>query len=801
MLTCDHNSPRSLQSQRIDADLVVVGGGMAGFCAAITAAREGIDVVLVQDRPVLGGNASSEVRLWILGATSHMGNNNRWAREGGVIDEVLVENIYRNPEGNSVIFDTILLEKAALQPRLKLLLNTAVHDLQQDDQRRIQSARAFCSQNSTQYDLRAPLFCDASGDGIVGFLAGAAFRIGAESRAEFGELLAPVEEHRNLLGHSIYFYTRDTGRPVRFTAPSYALDDITKIPHYRSFNTNEHGCQLWWIEYGGSRDTVHDTEEIKWELWKVVYGVWNHIKNSGEFPKAETLTLEWVGQIPGKRESRRFEGEYMLVQQDIVDQRTHYDAVSYGGWAIDLHPVDAIYSAESPCTQWHAKGVYQIPYRTMISPNVPNLFLAGRIISASHIAFGSTRVMATCAHNAQVVGAAAALCRRRELLPADVALPDRIGALQSRLLRRGQFIPGIDRHDPNDLAQRAHLSASSEYQLQELRPAGDPVALTDSRGMLLPVAAGPMPSITLQVETEIDTDLVVELRTSSSLGGFTPDVLLQRQSTQLRTAATAAQSAAGDATGVRSAAATRDGGGAVVMQRATPAGGKRARSSPQKLTINFQVNITVPSYVMICLQANPNVTVRQTDQRITGVLVLAQRHNKHVAKGSRQDPPVGIGIDQFEFWTPERRPQGRNLAITAEPSIARFGPKNVTNGIARPTTQPNAWVAADGDPQPTLELRWDEPQVIRQIEISFDTDFDYAMESVLLGHAERVMPFCVRNYRIRGAGDQLLVERRDNYQTRNIVQLDPPVTTDVLKIEADAPSDNIPAAIFEVRCY
>ena len=226
-------------------------------------------------------------------------------------------------------------------------------------------------------------------------MSGAAFRMGAESTGEFGEKLAPSHEYGELLGHSLYFYSKDTGRPVKFVPPSFALDDITQIPRYRSFNSREYGCRLWWIEYGGRLDTVHDTEKIKWELWKIVYGVWNYIKNSGEFPEAETLTLEWVGHIPGKRESRRFEGDYMLHQQDLIEQRLHPDAVSFGGWALDLHPADGIYSEKPGCNQWHSRGVYQIPYRCFYSRNIKNLFLAGRIFSASHVAFSSTRVQAT----------------------------------------------------------------------------------------------------------------------------------------------------------------------------------------------------------------------------------------------------------------------------------------------------------------------------------------------------------------------------------------------------------------------
>src|SRR5512137_532589 len=233
---------RDLALQKLECALAVAGGGLAGICCAITAARAGLKVVVIQDRPVLGGNASSEVRLWILGATSHMGNNNRWAREGGVIDEIQLENLYRNPEGNPLILDTLLLEKVIEEPNITLLLNTAVFELEKQDRDTIKSIRAFCSQNSTLYEVSAPLFCDASGDGIVGFLAGAAFRIGAEARAEFGELFAPEKASSELLGHSLYFYSKDTGRPVKFIPPSFALRDITKIPRWRDIRFNDNGC-------------------------------------------------------------------------------------------------------------------------------------------------------------------------------------------------------------------------------------------------------------------------------------------------------------------------------------------------------------------------------------------------------------------------------------------------------------------------------------------------------------------------------------------------------------------------------
>jgi hypothetical protein len=759
MLRLPAEEGRQLKTVRLDADLAVVGGGMAGVCCAITAARAGIRVVLVQDRPVLGGNASSEVRLWVLGATSHMGNNNRWAREGGVVDELLVENAYRNPEGNPVLLDALLLDKVTAEPNLTLLLNTAVYEVEKHDAETIRSVRAFCSQNSTLYIVDAPLFCDASGDGVLGFLAGAAFRVGSESRDELGEALAPVKPNGDLLGHSLFFYTKDTGRPVQFVPPHFALDDIRRIPRYRRFNSREHGCQLWWIEYGGRLDTVHETETIKWELWKIVYGVWNHIKNSGEFPEAKTMTLEWVGMIPGKRESRRFEGDYMLTQQDLVEQRPHDDAVSYGGWAIDLHPADGVYSPDPGCAQWHTKGVYPIPFRSLYSRNIKNLFLAGRIISASHVAFGSTRVMATCAHNAQAVGMAAALCRRETLRPADLVEPGRMHRLQRQLLRAGQFIPGLALGDPEDLARSATLSPSSRLRLGRLPADGPGVALAEPRAMLLPMPAGPMPRVTFTVDVHQPTMLHVELRASQRPGNFTPDVTLATQTIRL------------------------------------------LAGENQVVVLDFETRLDRAQYVFVCLPANPQVVVRTTTRRITGVLSAAQHCNRAVATSSVQQPPPDSGIDRFEFWHPERRPGGQNLALSIAPPLDVFGAESLTNGIDRPTERPNAWVADFDDPAPTLTLRWAAPQTIGRIELLFDTDFDHPLESVLMGHPERVMPFCVRQFRVLDGRGQVLAECSDNHQTRRTLRIEPAVTTAELRIELTAPCPQVPASLFAVRCF
>src|SRR5690606_32084457 len=140
-------------------------------------------------------------------------------------------------------------------------------------------------------------------------------------------------------------------------------------------------------------DTIHASEEIKWELWRIIYGIWDHVKNSGEYQDVANLTLEWVGTIPGKRESRRFEGDYMLTQKDVVEQREHKDELSFGGWASDVHAADGMYSGQPGCTQWISKAVYLIRYRTMYSRKVKKVFLGGRLNSESHVAFGCSGEM------------------------------------------------------------------------------------------------------------------------------------------------------------------------------------------------------------------------------------------------------------------------------------------------------------------------------------------------------------------------------------------------------------------------
>ena len=374
-------------------DLVVVGGGLSGLCAAIAAARHGAKTALVQNRPMLGGNASSEIRMHICGADHHMSRPN--ARETGILEELLLEHKRRNPTNNYSIFDTILWEKAAFCPGLTLYLNACV-DEAETQSGRILSVSAFQQTTETRLRLSAPLFVDASGDGTLGALAGADFVVGRESRDTYGERHAPLVADHCTMGSSLMFQARDVGRPVPFFRPPWANQYTEHDLRHREHADVSSG--YWWIELGGGRyETIADAEILRDELLKAVYGMWDHIKNGGDHG-AENMDLEWVGILPGKRESRRFLGDYVLTEQDCQEGRIFEDAVAYGGWPMDVHTVEGFLNdADEPTVYLHLPQVYTIPYRCLYSRNISNLFLCGRIISASHMAFASARVMATCA--------------------------------------------------------------------------------------------------------------------------------------------------------------------------------------------------------------------------------------------------------------------------------------------------------------------------------------------------------------------------------------------------------------------
>ena len=442
----------------LETDLLVAGGGLAGVCAAIAAARHGLRVILLQDRSRLGGNSSSEVKMHVVGANCHKGRPG-W-REGGLIEELRLEDAVRNPQRSWEMWDLLLYDKVVSEPNITLLLETVLYRAAVEDGR-IRHVLARCDKSEHIYRIRAPLYVDATGDSRLAVEAGAEFRTGREARAEFGESLAPEKADGETLGSSILFTARDYGRPMPFTPPAWARKVTREHLRFRQITSWEYG--YWWIEWGGHLDTIRDNERIRHELLAIALGVWDYIKNSGDHPSSATWALDWIGMMTGKRGSRRVLGDHILTQHDLM-RGTFDDAVAIGGWPMDDHPPGGFDRPDlPPNTVLRPPEVYGIPLRSLYSRNIANLMMAGRNISATHVAFTSARVMATCACIGQAVGTAASVCVKEKLAPRELARDAaRVKRLQQLLLRDDQTLRGVRNEDELDLARQARAAASSE---------------------------------------------------------------------------------------------------------------------------------------------------------------------------------------------------------------------------------------------------------------------------------------------------------------------------------------------------
>jgi hypothetical protein len=390
-------------------DLVVVGGGVAGTCAAISAARLGLKVALIQDRPVLGGNNSSEIRV-------HRG--------GGVGGPFPKNNDVLNDLGSSGRGNAGAAESYGDAPKLKavqaekniaLFLNTHVFAVEKDAER-IKAVIGKGVLTGEELRFAGAFFADCTGDGTVGFLGGADFRQGRESKAETGEALAPEKADRQTMGSSNLWYSKQTVGPAPFPECPWALKA-----------TSEATKGDWEWESGFTLDQVADAEKVRDHNLRAIYGTWDYTKNRGpNKAKHASLKLDWVAYVAGKRESRRLLGDVILTQQDVVEQRPFPDACFVTTWTIDLHYPMPANTKDFAGEEFRsvAKHVtikpYAVPFRCLYSRNVPNLFMAGRNISVTHVALGTVRVMNTTGMMGTVVGRAAYLCGKLNVGPREL---------------------------------------------------------------------------------------------------------------------------------------------------------------------------------------------------------------------------------------------------------------------------------------------------------------------------------------------------------------------------------------------
>lgn len=692
-----------------DYDLIVAGGGLAAVCCAIAAAEEGSRVLLLNDRPVLGGNSSSECGVPPHGADA-LGHN-RNLRESGIMEELRLEFYCRRSanESNLKVWDELLSERCSRVKNLTVLLNCRVDGVVAS-RSCISAVSGVNLLSGETFSYSADLFADGTGNGALGYLSGAQFRFGREAADEFGEHeLGRAAADSSTLGCSIYGHAVRRDCPVSYTPPEDAIryTDCESLSH-RSHNIRaifpKLACKddftefrfFWWLEWGGDLNVIEDEDVIYDRLKRELFGLWDHLKNHCSEETCNALAcfeLQDYTAFPLRRESRRLVGDYILNENDCASGRIFDDAIGYGGWPMDDHPPMGIASREPGCRQLFLSGPYTVPYRCCYSANIDNLFLLGRCISVTHAALSSVRVMNTLAALGEAVGTAAALCREYSISPRELG-KKAIHTLQQRCLSRDLFIPGIKR----EFIQLPHAVVSSSRPLSGTVDEFGRFDLRYPTFLQLPLSSNELTGFRILIEAQQDTELLYSFSESDSVESVSAGLLRE-------------------------------------MLLPVKAGKHWLELLPSPITFSRPV-------ARLCMMPNPDILWYYGSELYhTRWGVRADEDGEAL---SYHGAAKQLTRDGWIFCNGNGRPTAeaalwlRNLpgyhvhdkllvtpCFALQPVQYPYGTDSLLSGISRGEALPNIWISQASLPQ-SCSFSFDEPIDIRQIEIIFDTNLDYA---------------------------------------------------------------------------
>ena len=736
-----------------DYDVIVAGGGPGGVPAAIAAARQGAKTLLLQNRPVLGGNGSREIGITFEGASSHYA----YGREGGIAEE-LRRLRDRQPEFTGD-WTAALEQLTAHQENLTVVYNAHVCgvDMENDTTIRGVTAMDFRNFGKTRYTARQ--FIDCTGDGWLGYYAGAKYRMGRESQAQYNETLAPEQADTQTMSgcirsdHIPFIAKADT--PEAYQAPDW-VPKLPSDPVEFGRSVDLPGTRMaWWLEAPNTYDDMNDGEQSRDALFLVLLGYWHWLKNHWEHHEhAKYLRFRFSSITVGRRESRRFIGDYVMTQDDCTEGRRFEDGISYTGWHIDIHHPEGIYSGSKG-------GLYcsvtadlpHVPFRCLYSVNIGNLLFAGRNISTTHIAMGTTRVQSTIATLGQTVGTAAAMCVQLGESPRGI-YQRHMKALQQQLLKDDLYIPDIRNEDPKDPCLTATATASSVCHTEEFTTRrgipGELMPLDRGRMVTMGVSRrkGDVNHFYLKLHNAADEPRIITVRAQAKAGNV--------------------DDYAGNENPVFTAQAT------------VPAAGEHWVEIP--ITIPVPENLYIETcQIYIWIDA-----ARDLSMRIIDGLNMYYRYGQQLPDGTWQ---VKSGKSYFVS------------ALKPETVPANCGPETVCNGYNRIVDAENyEWVSDPTQPLPQwIELTLRQSTAIRSVSIVFDTDL--ANPLVSWSGKKPTPARCVKDYTLEIFADGKWVTVAavtDNFMRKRTHCFDA-LTAEKIRVTATETWGDPSARIMEIR--